>query len=316
MKTIIENRASTILYNTILSNNLNKGLILLPANICPIVPATLHKTETKFKFYDINANDLLPDTNELKSILRNETGISAILYNHSFGIENNPEIIFKEIKFIKKDIFIINDCCLLKPKLNLSETNADLTLFSTGYSKYVDFGKGGFAFLNNRLNYNHFYSSFDKNNHEILVHDFNTALSSKKQFIYSDSNWLDTEKTELVESIYFKNIEKKIKKVDKHKSLINNIYTSTINKKFQLEEKYNNWRYNIIVNNKDFVLKKIFENNLFASSHYQSLVGIFGDGTGTNAEHLHSKVINLFNDFRFNEEKAIQISKIINKHAN
>lgn len=315
MNIIIENRASTILYNTILSNNLNKGIFLLPANICPIVPATLFKAKTKFLFYDICLKNLLPNINEIFPIINKGKNITAILYNHTFGIENNPEDKFEEIKSINKDIFIINDSCLLKPKLKIENTYADITLFSTGYSKFVDLGFGGYAFLKKQYLYNNNENQYEEKDHDKLVSDFKKALSSNTKFVYKDSNWLDTNKINLKKEEYFTIIKKRITEVEKNKESINKIYTELINPKFQLDNIFNNWRFNIKVNNKELVLSKIFENNLFASSHYQSLVGIFGKGNGNNAKTIHSKIINLFNDFRFDEEKAKLVSKIINKYA-
>lgn len=315
MNIITENRASAILYNTILSNNLQTGRILLPANICPIVPATLFKAGAEFEFYDIDPESFLPDTETLISKVNNTKKISAVLYNHTLGIENSPENKFKVLKSINNEIFIINDCCLTKPKTLLQNTYADLTFFSTGYSKYVDLGFGGYGFLKKKYKYCHAKLSFDENCHEKLVQNFKTALDSKSRFKYIDSDWLDLNNPEFSTEEYFDQINHEIIKIDKHKSELNTLYLNQIDKKYHLGEEYNNWRFNILLSNKDFVLSKVFEAGLFASSHYQSLVGIFGSGLGKNAEFLHSKVINLFNDFRFNSEKALLISDIINKYA-
>lgn len=315
MNLIIENRASAILYNTIISNNLQTGKILLPANICPIVPATLFKDGAEFEFYDIHPETFLPDLETSISKVKNTQKISAVLYNHSYGIDNTPENKFKELKSINNEIFIINDSCLTKPKTLLQNTYADLTLFSTGYSKYVDLGFGGYGFLKKKYKYRRAKLSFDENCHEKLVQNFKTALDSKLRFKYIDSDWLDLNNPKFSAEEYFQQINHEINKIDKHKSELNTVYLNHIDKKYHLGEEYNNWRFNILLSNKEFVLSKVFEAGLFASSHYQSLVGIFGSGKGGNAEFLHSKVINLFNDFRFNSEKALLISEIINKYA-
>jgi len=315
MKIITENRASVILYNTVVSNNLQDGKILLPANICPIVPETLFKAKAKLEFYDINHENFLPDAEILISAINNTDKISAILYNHTLGFEDNPENLFKKLKSINNEIFIINDCCLTKPKTLLQDTFADLTLFSTGYSKYVDLGFGGYGFLKKKHIYRRAKFPFDLNSYKKLVQNFKVALNSKIKYKYTDSNWLDLNKPKFSTKEYFDKINSRIIKIEKHKSELNSLYLKQINKKYHLGEEYNNWRFNILVSNKDFVLKKIFEAGLFASSHYQSLVGIFGTGEGKNAELLHSQIINLFNDFRFNTKKALLISDIINKYA-
>ncbi|NOZ33902.1 MAG: DegT/DnrJ/EryC1/StrS aminotransferase family protein [Chlorobi bacterium] len=315
MQLIIENRASAILFNTVISNKLNKGKIMLPANICPIVPAVLFKAKAKFEFYDIKLTNYLPDENELYKIINSSENISAVLYNHTYGVEKNVETIFENIKEINKNIFIINDCCLKKPITEISVTEADITLYSTGYSKYTDLGFGGFAFLKKNVKYENSELKYSEKDHKNLVNGFNEVLKAKMKYEYTDTEWLNAEKTTLKKEKYFNDIKNELKNAEIHKTILNNIYKDNIKKEFHLGDEYNNWRFNISVNNKAYVLKKIFENGLFASSHYSSLVGTFGKGNGKNAELLHSKVINLFNDFRFNEEKAGLVSEIINKYA-
>lgn len=315
MKTIIENRASFILYNIIVSNELDKGLILLPSNICPIVPATLMKSNSNFVFFDINSTSFLPDENTLIEIISNKKNISAILYNHTFGIQDNPEQIFEQIKSINNNIFIIDDSCLSKPFIKPKQTYADVTLLSTGYSKYVDLSYGGFAFIKDTVKYECNILPFEEKYHDELVDNFNEALTTNSKFIYKNTNWLNSTASKINKEDYFNKIDSKLLIVEEHKTKLNNIYINSIDKKFHLGEKYNTWRFNILVSNKQYVLNKIFENKLFASSHYQSLVGIFGSGEGENSEKLHSKIINLFNDFRFTEEKAFLISEIVNKYA-
>ena len=82
----------------------------------------------------------------------------------------------------------------------------------------------------------------------------------------------------------------------------------------QLDKAYNNWRFNIKVKNPNKLLKEIFENNLFASRHYYPANLLFNNQKLKNTNYVFKEVLNLFNDFRFNEKQAIQISEIIQKH--
>lgn len=92
-----------------------------------------------------------------------------------------------------------------------------------------------------------------------------------------------------------------------HRERLNKIYRENLPQCLQLEEKFQHWRFNILVENKEEVLKAIFENGLFASGHYKS------QAPGCpNAQYLYEHVINLFNDFYYTEEKAIRTCKIIN----
>jgi dTDP-4-amino-4,6-dideoxygalactose transaminase len=98
---------------------------------------------------------------------------------------------------------------------------------------------------------------------------------------------------------------------------LNNLFKEGIDKKYHLGERYNNWRFSILVNNKDEILKKIFEaNELFASSHYPQIDFSYVQNPlqNTNTNQIHSQIINLFNDFRYDETKAQQTIDIINRY--
>ncbi len=313
MKRIVENRASAILYNFILSNNLEGKKFLIPANICPIVPTTLLKCKVKYEFIDISLNNYLIDKNAVKNKLRKEN-IAAIIFVRTYGYLSDENDFFKEMKSISPETLIIDDRCLSIPNVEEKENSeVDLILYSTGYSKYIDFGYGAYAFIKKTLNYNLINTDFDKKDLDELVEKFKKNLETKTKFNYIDNNWLNNTKVFFNEKEYFLKIKKELKKVREHKKKLNNIYKSNLPEKIQFHDNYNNWRFNILANNKDTILNNIFKNNLFASSHYQPLVNMWGQGKSDNSEQLFSKVINLFNDFRFTEEKALKICEIINK---
>ena len=314
MKRIIENRASSILYNVIVSNNLSGKKILLPANVCPIVPATLLKCNVEYEFVDISSMDYLMDREIVKEKIKTED-IAAIIFVRTYGYFSDETAFFRELKYISPNIVIIDDRSLCVPQLTPNyESYTDLILYSTGYSKYVDLGYGGYAFIKETLSYESFALDFNEKDHDNLIKQFKYNLDNKSRFNYVDTNWLDNRKCEIDEVKYFEKINKRIQEIELHKNRLNEIYETNLPAEIQLKKDYNNWRFNILVNNKKFILKKIFENDLFASSHYQSLVGIFGKGIGENANNLHSKVINLFNDFRLDEKKAYKTCEIINKY--
>ena len=65
------------------------------------------------------------------------------------------------------------------------------------------------------------------------------------------------------------------------------------------------------------ILKEIFRAGLFASSHYKDIGSMYSHdfkGAKSNAQKFHSSVINLFNDFRFSDENAHKVSKLINNY--
>ena len=54
----------------------------------------------------------------------------------------------------------------------------------------------------------------------------------------------------------------------------------------------------------------------FASSHFYSSSKLFKSENNTYSDILSKNVLNLFNDFRFNESNALKICEIITKHYN
>jgi len=184
---------------------------------------------------------------------------------------------------INNNVFIIDDCCpcIQNFTYDIDSSYADMALFSTGYSKYIDIGYGGFGFVKDK--------------------EFSSILENRS----TDTDFLE----------YKEKILKEIKLMQKHKALLNNIYQSNLPKEIQLGEKFNTWRFSIMVNNKELILKKIFAvDGLFASSHYPQVDFDYSSHPiqNSNTKKIHDKIINLFNDFRFTKEKAYQVVDIIN----
>ncbi|MEI6221562.1 MAG: hypothetical protein WCP97_02245, partial [bacterium] len=188
-------------------------------------------------------------------------------------------------------------------------------LHSTGYAKYVDLGYGGFAHLiNKNLLYSSQHLQFNHHDLESISDSYKQAIKNKSTFFYQDSNWLSTSLSHVTFEDYKNDVINNIQNSQKIKNKINSIYENMLPKKIQFAAKFQQWRFNITVPQKEVLLKEIFKNGLFASSHYASLDGIFSTNKAPNAEKIHSSIINLFNDRYFNESKAVQLCKIINKH--
>ncbi len=279
---IFEDRAATVLYQVLCK--LNKvGKFLLPLNVCPIVPDTFIRANIDFDFIDISLDTLCMDEDLILNALHNDKSIDGVLFVKTFGTNLNSDSLYQKIKSINKDIFIIDDCCPCKQDFSYDIENsyADMALFSSGYSKYVDIGYGGFGYLKD-----------DK------FKDFFIDRSK-------DSVFLD----------YKAEIKKNIQLMQKHKAELNNIYRSKLPRDRQLGEKFNNWRFSLLVDDKETILKKIFATEgLFASSHYPQVDYNYTKNPikNSNTKKIHDKIINLFNDFRFTKEQAFKTVEIIN----
>lgn len=312
---IAENRASVILYNFLLSNKTSKKY-LLPANVCPIVPLVFLKARTPFEFCDIDQYSLSISKDEIIAKLERALNMYAgLMFVRNYGKENDETDFFLHIKSSYPNIIIIDDKCLCAPKFEESKV-ADLSLYSTGYEKYVDIGIGGFAYIDEQYTYYNFQQNLSHKttnfNHNYFdqIAKLNNSISSNDKFIYNDSDWLDMSEVKLV-SNYKEVVEKHLKVVRQHKKLINSIYAASLPQSVQLDESFNNWRFNIIVKNKDKILNDIFNNNLFASSHYPVIGKAFVNKEFPISTSLHGKIINLFNNNKITEETALKLAETI-----
>ena len=311
-----ENRASIILYN-FLADLPREYIFLLPANVCPIVPAVYLKADVSFEFIDINSITLTMDSSIILSKIKNNPNkYCGIHFADTYGLNTCNEKLFIEIKKINSKLLIIDDRCLQKPEFASPATKADLILYSTGYSKYVDINWGGYGFLSYKIKFYKKHSlNYISNELDDLTLQFNESIKNRTPLAYKDADWLGDTKFNRKFSVYKKKIINRIANVDSIKNEINNIYRNEIPFKTQLSEPFQKWRFNILVNNKKLLLENIFSNGLFASSHYSPVTFMFRQKLAPNAQKLYNHVINLFNDFRFSPKKAEDVSKIVRAHV-
>ncbi|WP_028544004.1 hypothetical protein [Paenibacillus taiwanensis] len=311
---IFEPRASAIIYNLLNSYEGDK-VFLVPANVCPIVLVTFLKAKKRFELIDISNQTLCMDEEVVLSKLKdNPNKYAGVFFVRTFGVSDSFEYFYEEIKRVNENFLIIDDQCLSAPQL-YKETNADVVLYSTGYAKIVDLGYGGLAQIKPNVRYNKSALSFDAQSHEHIIKEYKDSIANHSMFRYKDCDWLDN--TQVVFSLeqYLTLIEQAYKTSIEAKKKLNKVYSENLPQCIQLDSKYQLWRFNILINNKEQILNDLFRSQLFASSHYASLSGIFSFGKAPNAEKLHSNILNLFNDQNYDEQKAYRTIDIINKYV-
>ena len=83
-----------------------------------------------------------------------EGGGVVLHYNHTYGaVLEQDNCFITKIRTNYPDTIIVDDRCLCIPALEITKGDADLYLFSTGNTKVVDVGFGGFAFMQDRWQY-------------------------------------------------------------------------------------------------------------------------------------------------------------------
>ena len=315
MKLVQAPRASAIVYSLIKSREDTRPW-LLPANICPIVPITFLKADIPFEFVDISAKTLHMDLDQAEAKIKKRK-FGGVLYAHTYGEASTPEDFFQHIKDVDDSIMIVDDRCLCVPDLRSKPDKvADVQLYSTGYAKFVELGRGGYAFLKDDVAYQIPSLPFDFQAHDEIEENYKLAIKNRSVFQYQDSDWLETGPFPVSWNDYSAQIASGLRESLNQREMLNKIYTEQLPVDMQLPAEYQAWRFNITVENKSYVLAAIYENGLFASSHYASLSGIMSPGRCPVAEAFHDQVINLFNDHHFGEVRAEQVCKIIREaHA-
>lgn len=274
MRQVIAYRANKILYNFFKSNGL-RGRVILPANICNEVVELFRYMGNELCFVDIDRETLCLDWSLVRTIANQ---VDAVLAVHAYGIEDRFDIEFSILRTINPKIVIVDDKCLCIPKLVDLSSAADLVLYSTGGKKQVDLGRGGIGYVADGWNYE--------------------DVPVEENCILSNAQW----------SLDIETIEEQTKSVLAHKSRLNAIYMSELPPQIQLIG-HSQWRFNIIVTNKQEIMKAIFDAGLYASGHYSPQ-----SDQCPNAQWCYEYIINLFNDFYFTERQAYKICDIINKN--
>ncbi|GAB5522330.1 MAG: hypothetical protein Roseis2KO_02020 [Roseivirga sp.] len=315
--TVFESRASYVIYNVLKGRS---GKVLLPANVCPIVPATVIKAGLVPAFLDISLETYEIDHDLLLREVEKKGEYAALIYVRTYGnLERDLNALFQELKQTQgPDFLIIDDRCLGICSFSPEPSVADLQLYSSGYSKVAELNWGGYAFLKGGLRYSRQDVIYREVAHDALLDEFNRAMADLSTIASEvcQTDWLSSE----IPSVDFEDYSRQIMAMTveslKHKEEINRIYSDTIPASVCLPDGYHNWRFNIRVADRQRLLKNIFDAGHFASGHYANMCVNFAQKPAPNASVLANEVVNLFNDYRFSPEKAREVAALVVKHIN
>lgn len=307
-------RASSFIYQQAKSY---KGVWLIPDNTCHAVYVAICMAGSTVELMDIDRKTLELDTVKALDYLRRNQ-VAGIVLVRAFGsLKVNYESFFNLVKDQYPDIYIIDDRCLCLPQFSApSKTSADMILYSTGYSKVIDVGRGGYCFSKSALEpVSAEFSQKDEENFDSFFKNSiksSVPISEKSIKVICNSLWLNHSQIDKWQ--YFDELQERLEVVKLQKRKLNDIY-ATIKSELIIGSEFNDWRFNILLSNRDEILNKIFEQGLFASHHYYPIGLFFNLQNQSTWNGLYKGVLNLFNDFRITEEEAIRIVKIINEHG-
>lgn len=297
---VFERRAAAVLFH-LLRSRPDRRPFLVPANACPVIAWTFLEAGTPFRLVDIG-DDLAMDRGQaLDALAGDPEAWGGVLFVRTYGAAGaageEAEPFFRALKSRSADLLVIDDRCLCRPDIEASQgaetPQVDVTLWSTGYSKYVDLGSGGFARLAPHVPY------------------------GRQGQTGQPAGWLDLGEPEVSWEEHRAALAAALPAADAHKRRLNDLYRAALPPEIQLPAAFHDWRFQIRVPRSADLVEKIFSDGLFASRHYPVLGPSFGEvsaGAFPRAEALHGEVVNLFNDRNFDEERAARVAALVRRH--
>jgi hypothetical protein len=311
-----EARACSVLYNLLLAREDGRPF-LLPANVCPVVPLTFRKAGRPFELVDVSGPDLAIDEAQcLERIARDRNGVAGLLFVRTYGAVGDAAPFFEAIKDLAPGLLVIDDRCLCRPDPDGAgdAPGADVTLWSTGHAKHVDVGFGGFAHLAPGVPYSRRLGAFSASALEEVERRVKQAVARGVPFGGGGEDWLELAPPEVSWPAYRSGLLAALPEIDEHKRRLNAVYTELLPPEVCLPERFQEWRFHVLVPEPDALVARLFAAGLFASRHYASLGGVLGEGSFPEAEALHRRVVNLFNDRSFDEERARLAAGLVREH--
>jgi hypothetical protein len=255
-------------------------------------------------YLDIDPKTLCVSEASIESLAASNPDV--FLNIRTLGYEGDLSSLFQFVKRLFPKALIVDDKCLCRPRLTEGQhlpENVDLELYSTGYSKYVDFGVGGYALAKLST----WSSQESQYNGDIFAE---LSLHEKAAKKADDLSWVDDRPYKLT---YFPHIESTLPLIDAHKIRINNIYRDHL-KGAEILEDHLHWRFNFLCEQRERIRNKIFEAGLFCSSHYAAApIGEERTADYPVGRNVARRIVNLFNDFRITEDNARTIGRIVQR---
>ncbi len=311
---ITASRASAIIYGLAGANQ--KGIWLLPANVCPAVPLALMQAGTAFEFIDINPASLCMDVEQACQRIAEPDSppVAGLIYVRSYGFAAHGATDLQTLRqALPGSTILVDDQCLSTPDIDLDtrpNNDASAVIFSTGYGKVLDLGGGGYGVLYGQPAYAPPPAMSAQDAalaYTAMTARYKDAMQSGDVFSNENiapwicgnpgADWPDLKAR----------ISKTLPDVIVHKKMLNQVYDDGLRGLDGINPLAPNqhiWRYTVLAHRRDEFLALLFRNGLFASAHYYPASLLFGGHPCPRAHALHKSVLNFFNDVHFSIEQA------------
>ncbi len=315
MTIVFEQRASTILYRLLQAAPV-EGVWLLPANVCPIVPLTLIKAGRAFELVDIDERTwCMNQTEAFRRLAEHPRRYAGVLFVRTYGLPDSFEDFFRRLRAAAPQLCVIDDRCVCWPTFDIDDHGpAHVVLYSTGYAKPVDLGFGGYAFLRHDVPCRRVELPYRERDLEKLTAAYKKSVQAREPIDEAPGDWLDTSEPPGSLGTYRDRVNQALPAARQHKLRLTAIYREGIPEDVCLDERFDGWRFHLRVPRRNALIAALFNDGLFAGSHYPTLTGIFAPGDAPVSERLHAVVVNLFNDGYYTEEQAHRTVDVVRRH--
>lgn len=175
------------------------------------------KAGVDFEFVDIDETHALSKGLALEKIKSGK--YAGLVFVHAYGRHFNNATFYKEIKELAPDTCIINDCCLCQPDLSgVLPENVDMSLFSTGYAKYVELSFGGYGVTESKLAPFEDFKYSEEEETKQLSYIKECFRDGKGYKLPADYPWLDGSNLQMNQEQYFDAIRKQLPVVKEQKA--------------------------------------------------------------------------------------------------
>jgi hypothetical protein len=247
---------------------------LLPANICNSVPETFAAAAQPFVLVDIEEPSLEIDVSACVAKIE-ESSCAGVLLARVYGSDGDRTPVFERLKHAQPDLFVIDDKCLCPPDVDGEQLSALADMTLFSTGRAKYVDLGEGGFAHV------------------------ASISYDRHLPAPEATWEE----------HRQRIITARDDANRHKQALNAIYENALPAEIQMPAALQQWRFNILVRDSEALVASIFEAGLFASRHYAPL----GNGFPV-ARRLQERVVNLFNDRYFDEERARRLVEVILRH--
>jgi len=279
-----------------------EGPVVVPVNVCPLVAWTARVAGREVVFADLD-----PVTLDMRRPVC-PSPPAALVYVRPYGATLSRHEVFAGWRAAWPATLIVDDACLAVPELDADacEPDADMTLFSTGHSKSVALGAGGYAWCSDRAQ-----ACLSQPLVRTMTRELRTGCH----------RWTpDGPVEELVCAgapgpdwpAYADRIRREHALQKAHRDRLNAVYASGLLAASCLAPAYRNWRFHVFVKDPATAIATLQAHRLFASRHF---VPLSSDRERyPHAWHCSDHVINLFNDRSYTSEMGLRTCEVLQPH--